>query len=192
MGVYNSLRRRSDAKRSGCLFNGKCNMRMVLISMSTSLAILVLSGCGPRHNNCYEQCCAIMNAMPGPLEEHVKCYEIDSDPEQLRQDSFSDCINVGKSHFSGPPMDREAVKRFAARIGANVILWHATLERAGFNHDCQCRPIGSHEVVIEEDTDDNQVVFVSKSMSVGGSAAAGPGATYIYSHQIWFLYEDEQ
>ncbi|UCE48368.1 MAG: hypothetical protein JSW47_22575 [Phycisphaerales bacterium] len=158
----------------------------------TSLLIFILSGCGLRPNNCYEQCYATMNAMPGPIDGQVEYFGIQDDLEKVRMESFSDCIIVGKSHFCGPAVPLKVLKRFAAKKGANVILWRWTLDRAGLLHDCQCNPIGSHHVEIDDAPGENEIVFVSASASVRGSAASGPGATLIYSHQIWFLYRDEQ
>ncbi|MHC4568934.1 MAG: hypothetical protein ACYTE3_24625 [Planctomycetota bacterium] len=160
--------------------------------ISGPLLIFILSGCGLRHNNCYEQCYVTMNLMPGPIEGKVEFFGEKNDLEKVREESFSDCIIVGKSHFSGPAVPLKVLKRFAAKKGANVILWRWTVDRAGFLHDCRCNPIGSHHVDIDDAPGENEIVFASASASVHGSAAAGPGATLIYSHQVWFLFRDEQ
>ena len=156
------------------------------------LLISILSGCGLRHNNCYEQCYATMKVMPDTFDGKVEYFGPNEELEKVRMENFSDCTVVGKSHFSGPPVSLKVIKRFAAKKGANVILWRWKPERAGLQHECWCNPIGSHHVEIEDTTDENMVEFVSKSVSVRGSAASGPGATVIYAHRIWFLYRDEQ
>ena len=155
------------------------------------LLMAILSGC-LRHNNCYEQCYATMKVMSGPFDGKVEYFGTSDELEKLRNESFSDCIIVGKSHFSGPPVSLKVIKRFAAMKGANVILWRWKPERAGLQHECQCNPIGSHDVEIEDTPDENMVEFTSKSVSVRGSAASGPGATVIYAHRIWFLYRNER
>ena len=157
-----------------------------------SLVIAILSGCGLRHNNCYEQCYATMSLMPGPVDGQVGYFGAKDDLEKVIMERFSDCTIVGKSHFTGPAVPLEVLKRFAAKKGANVILWRRTPDRAGFLHDCQCNPIGGHHVEISDAPSENEIVFASASASVHGSAAAGPGATQLYAHQIWFLYKDEQ
>jgi len=161
------------------------------------LLISILPGC-LRHNNCYEQCYAAMKVMPEPFDGKVEYFpttgemETMGELEYVRMKNFSDCIIVGKSHFSGPPISPKVLKRFAAKKGANIILWQWSPERAGLQHECWCNPIGSHHVEIEDTSDENMVEFTSKSVSVRGSAASGPGATLIYAHRIWFLYRNEQ
>jgi hypothetical protein len=155
------------------------------------LLIFIFSGC-LRHNNCYEQCYATMKVMPHLASGQVEHFLLEGDLEQAKKERFSDCIVVGKSHFSGPPVPLKSVKRFAAKKGANIILWRGTPERAGLEHECRCNPIGSHHVEIVEAPGENETLVVSASASAGGSAAVGPGATVIYAHRIWFLYRDEQ
>jgi hypothetical protein len=131
-----------------------------------------------------------MNVMPGPFDGKVEYIGCSDELEKVRMQKFSDCIIVGKSHFSGPPVSLKVIKRFAAKKGANVILWRWNPERAGLKQECQCNPIGSHHVEIEETTGENEIKVISKSVSVSGSAASGPDATVIYAHQVWFLYRD--
>ena len=170
---------------------------MYKLPILCSLLICILSGC-LRHNNCYEQCYATMKVMPEPFNGKVEYFpttgelETMGELEYVRMKNFSDCIIVGKSHFSGPPVSLKVIKRFAAKKGANVILWQWSPERAGLQHECQCNPIGSHHVEIDEALGENETLVVSASASVRGSAAAGPGATVIYAHRIWFLYRNEQ
>lgn len=157
-----------------------------------SLLLIILSGCALSHNDCYKQCYATMNVRPGPIDEPVELHEAQDDLEQVITDSFRDCIIVGNSHFCGPPVRVDLLKRFAAKKGANVILWRATPEKAGFEHECQCNPIGAHGRGTNDANNENEIEFTSVSVSVHGSAAAGPGATTIYYHQIWFLYRGQQ
>lgn len=153
--------------------------------------IFMSAGC-LRHNNCYEQCYATMNATPGPFDGEVEYIGCNDALEKVRKKNFSDCIIVGKSHFCGPPVSLKVIKRFAAKKGANVILWRWNPERAGLKQECQCNPIGTHHIGIDDTPGENEIKFVSKSASVSGSAASGPDATLIYAHQVWFLYRDEQ
>ena len=125
-----------------------------------------------------------------PIDGPIVVYEYSSDVERVGKEEFSDCIVRGKSYFSSPYIGTEKLKRFAAKIGANVVLCQRTLERAGLDFECRCNPI---ELVDPEDNqvdDPDMVRVVSASASVSGSAAVGPCATYIFSHKIWFLYKD--
>ncbi len=167
-------------------------MRKLLIL--SALMIPTLSGCGPNYSSCYKKCYAAMNVMPGPVDGPValhEFHEIQDDLERVRKADFADCVMVGKLHFSGPPVRVDLLKRFAAKKGANVILFRGVPQRAGLDFECRCNPIGSHEKPVDDARNENETLVVSKSVSVGGSAAAGPGATMIFAHQVWFLYRDE-
>jgi hypothetical protein len=127
-----------------------------------------------------------------PIDGPVKIYEYADDLDRVAREEFPDCIIRGKSYFSSPYIGAEKLKRFAAKIGANVVLCQRNLERAGLDFECRCNLpeiIDSRETELD---DPNMVRVVSASASVSGSAASGPGATYIYSHKIWFLYRDNQ
>jgi len=156
------------------------------------LFIPMMPGCWRRSSRCHETCYKSIAARPEPIEGPVELYEYASDVERVGREEFSDCTVLGKSYFSSPYIKADKLKRFAARIGANIVLCQRNLERAGLDVECQCNPA---EVVVPDDKevdDPNVIRFTSASVSVSGSAAAGPGATYIFSHKIWFLYRDEQ
>lgn len=149
-------------------------------------------GCWRCNNTCHEICYLSIALSGAPIDEPIKIYEFEDDVERMAMEEFPDCIVRGKSYFSSPYISAEKLKRFAAKIGANAVLCQRNLERAGLDFECRCNPI---EIVFPKDNqvdDPNAIWFTSASASVSGSAAAGPGATYIYSHRIWFLYRDGQ
>ena len=156
------------------------------------LFTVMLPGCWRCNSTCHEMCYMSIALSAEPIDGPIKIYEYENDVERMAMEEFSDCIVRGKSYFSSPYISAKKLKRFATRIGANVILCQRHLERAGLDFECRCNPI---EIVVPEDDqvdDPNAIWFTSVSASVSGSAASGPGATYIYSHRIWFLYRDEQ
>jgi len=162
--------------------------RLRIVSL---LLMLMLPGCWRCNNTCHDMCYRSIALSAEPIGGPAKIYEYESDVERVAREEFPDCIIRGKSYFSSPYINAEKLKRFATKIGANVVLCQRNLERAGLDFECRCNPI---EVVVPEDDqfdDPNMVRVVSASASVSGSAASGPGATYIYSHRIWFLYRDE-
>ena len=156
------------------------------------LLLPMMPGCWRCNNKCHELCYRSIALSAEPIDGPVKIYEYEDDVERVAKEEFSDCIIRGKSYFSSPYIGAEKLKRFAARIGANVVLCQRNLERAGLDFECQCNPIEIVDPVDDQVDDPNMIRFASVSASVSGSAAAGPGATYIYSHKIWFLYRDKQ
>jgi len=160
-------------------------------SLSAVLSIVVLVGCD-RANRCYETCYRSVTAHAETTVGTVEFVDCQGDWEQLSSEEFSDCTIVGKSYFSAPLVKPDDLKRFAARIGANVVLCARTLERAGLQQECQCNPVEANDAPTEEPQDPNMIAFTSMSASVQHSAAVGAGATYIFSHEIWFLYRDKQ
>lgn len=154
--------------------------------------IPMLPGCWRCNNKCHEICYMSIALSAESIDGPVRVYEYSSDVERVAREEFSDCIVRGKSYFSSPYIAAKKLKRFAARIGANIVLCQRNLERAGLDFECRCNPI---EIVVPKDNqvdDPNMIRFASVSASVSGSAAVGPAATYIYAHKIWFLYGDEQ
>ena len=127
-----------------------------------------------------------------PIDEPVEIYEYEDDVERVAKEEYPDYIIRGKSYFSSPYIGAEKLKRFAMKIGANVVLCQRNLERAGLDFECHCNLPEIIEPRDKELDDPNMVHVVSASVSVSGSAASGPRATYIYSHRIWFLYRDGQ
>ena len=161
-------------------------------SLTAVLSIVVLAGCESR-NRCYETCYRSVTARAETTAGTVEFVECQGDLEPLSREEFSDCTIVGKSYFSAPFAKPDDLKRFAARKGANVVLCARTLERAGLQHECRCNPVQADDTTVTEEPEDpNVITFTSVSASAQVSSAVGPGATYIFSHEIWFLYRDKQ
>lgn len=178
---------REKKRHRSLLRSGKVKKLLIFILSLIS----ILSGCcGSKA--CYKKCYEGVSEITEPIDGPVEFFEIQGDLERARSENFSDCVIVGKSHFSGPFVGAKKLKRFAAKNGANVILYRRNFERAGLKNECQCNPVEAVDAVPNEPHDPNEIKFTSISITAGGSAAVGPCATYIFSHKIWFLYREAQ
>jgi hypothetical protein len=153
--------------------------------------VCILPGCCKGPNQCHEKCYVGISEITETIEGPVEFFKVQGDLEWARSEKFPDCIVVGKSYFCAPFVEAKKLKRFAAKIGANVILCQRNLERAGMKYECQCNPLEVADTAPNKPHDPNAIEFTSISMTAEGSAAAGPCATHIFSHKIWFLYKDE-
>lgn len=124
----------------------------------TSSLLLVLSGCAGS-NRCYETCYRSMVARTEPVKGSVTVIECQAPVEQVKAEHYPEHIIVGKSHFSASFAKPDDLKRFAARIGANVVLRECTRERAGFQRECECHPIEREKTPAQEASDPNAVEF---------------------------------
>ena len=167
---------------------GDEKMRILWVAIVS--LICALAGCckGPNvcHEDCFKRIHTIAEAVNGPVE----FYEVQGDLERARNEDFPDCVIVGKSSFSAPFAGPKKLKRFAAKIGANVILCRRTFEKASVDYECRCNPIEEVKAAPVESHDPNAIEFTSISMTAEFSAAAGPCATDIFAHKIWFLYRE--